>query len=318
MTDIRAINDGPQPRQMPVSIGLFVLRYASSTAGANPPVVTVSAEADNRIEVVTPSGAKIGIMSAPGEALVIRAMQKGNLVVRMAASLPGGSNHAHLVLERISASAPPARSTMASTSNVLDITPRNPLDISILAHVARRGDVIEKQGEWICGPNLPMAIEGLEVRWPGKPAGLDILISGWHLAGGRKRALDKVPSGAFLGSRGKASPFTALSVAIAGPSASAFMLKCEALFLGTQVLRKSGLSIDLSGPTGLEPLVGLRLSLVPAGAAQLAPATMAQSATALSQPSFLNPVIQSAGSSGRVRVFRTSRSRQTLTPSQHL
>ena len=243
-------------------------------------------------------------MSAPGEALVVRAARSGNLSVRMSASLPGGSNHAHLVLERISATAPQA---------ALAVPRARPFatDIELLAHVARRGDVVSQGGEWICGPDLPMAIEGVEVRWPGKPHDIDIVVSGGHLVQGRNRSLQTVSSGVFFGSRGRAAPITSLSLAIVGSSASAYLLDCQALFLGAQVLGKSGIAIDLAGPTRLEPLVGLRLTLKPA---KTRPAEISPEPTrlpiAMPEPLRSNPVYQLAGSSGRVRVFRTSRSRQ--------
>jgi hypothetical protein len=134
-------------------------------------------------------------------------------------------------------------------------------EIEILAHIARRGDVVVPGGEWICGLDLPMAIEGLEIRWPGKPDGIDIVSRATVNARGH-RTLPDQRTGAFLGTRGRAAPITTLSLSLAGMRADEYSLTCDALFLGQSVTSVSGASCLLTGATGYEPLVGLRLSVL--------------------------------------------------------
>jgi len=69
------------------------------------------------------------------------------------------------------------------------------------------------------------------------------------------------------------SPWLAWSSKSPGPSALDFRLVAEAIFLGSPVMRMTGKRGVLSGPTGREPLVGLRLGPQQAGAAGRPPAT---------------------------------------------
>ena len=67
--------------------------------------------------------------------------------------------------------------------------------------------------------------------------------------------------GAFAGTRGRAMALTGLMLELTGPDASLYRFSAEALFLGSPVMRVSGERVVVSGPTGREPLVGLRVGL---------------------------------------------------------
>ena len=54
---------------------------------------------------------------------------------------------------------------------------------------------------------------------------------------------------------------TTLMLELSGPDALLYQFSVEALFLGAPVMHVSGERVVLSGPTGREPLVGLRVSL---------------------------------------------------------
>jgi hypothetical protein len=70
-----------------------------------------------------------------------------------------------------------------------------------------------------------------------------------------------------------------LRVRIAGDSEKRFRLLGKAIFLGLPAVVESGESLEFSSYAGVDPLVGLRLDLVPAGAAD-APAEMPAAASA--------------------------------------
>ncbi len=144
--------------------------------------------------------------------------------------------------------------------------------------------------EWIAGPSAPSRIEGISIEWPGKPQDLDI-----HYAvktakpqtiSGRKLGL-----GSFAGTRGKAMPIVSVMFELSGPGSTDYQFAAEAIFLGAPAKRITGKRVVASGPTGREPLVGLRLSVENAGAA----------ARPQKKPSASKPV----RSEGRVRVFRS-------------
>ena len=56
-------------------------------------------------------------------------------------------------------------------------------------------------------------------------------------------------------------PLTNVMLELSGPDASVYQFSVEALFLGAPVMHVSGERVVLSGPTGREPLVGLRVAL---------------------------------------------------------
>jgi hypothetical protein len=247
-------------RTIRVAQGLFVLRYVSSRAGLNAPVVAVSAPRGSAVQVISPSN-EDAVLVSPGDALVVRAERDSFITVSVTPSQQNGSRDAELVLERVSTSLRPAAAS--------DVTPDRekpdfgPHDLQILAHVARRGDVLVRAGQWICGPQLPMAIEGIELRWNNRPRGVDIVSRATINARGTRELAERA-TGEFLGTRGRAAPITSLTMTLTGPGTEDLSLTCDALFLGLAVKTVSGRSCVLSGVTGREPLVGLRLSIMSA------------------------------------------------------
>ena len=174
----------------------------------------------------------------------------------------------------------------------------------VLAHVAGRGDVYAQPNAWVAGPTSPSRIEGLALEWLSKPVGIDVTYSVRtgkpHAVSGRMCA-----AGAFAGTRGHALPLTGVLFELSGPDAPNHNLVAEALFLGSPVARNSGRRIVVSGATGREPLVGLRLSIEPnyPATASIDPATASARAATSSQPA-TTPAASSAPNTGRVRVFR--------------
>ena len=67
--------------------------------------------------------------------------------------------------------------------------------------------------------------------------------------------------GSFAGTRGRAMPIVGLMLELSGPAAARFQFCVEAIFLGSPATRIISNRVVASGPTGREPLVGLRLSL---------------------------------------------------------
>jgi hypothetical protein len=117
-----------------------------------------------------------------------------------------------------------------------------------------------KANEWIAGPTAPSRIEGIAIEWPDKPHDIEmhyaVKTAKPEAASGRP-----VRPGAFAGTRGKAMPIVSLMLELSGPAAGALQFVVDALFLGAPTLRMTGRRVIAAGPTGREPLVGLRLAL---------------------------------------------------------
>ncbi len=103
------------------------------------------------------------------------------------------------------------RSVKIAARDARDIEP----EIEVLAHVSHRGDVLFAQGEWICGPDSPMPIEGVEIRWPNKPAGVSL---NYEVAAGvRKRERSReLQVGAVCRQPRAASPLVGIKLRLTG------------------------------------------------------------------------------------------------------
>jgi hypothetical protein len=124
--------------------------------------------------------------------------------------------------------------------------------------------------------------------WPGKPDNLDlrycVRLARPHAASGKMMQL-----GDYAGTRGHALPIVGITLEISGAGAADFRLFAEAAFLGAPIARIAGNRVELSGPTGREPLVGFRLRL--------------DETSVTLQPEL--PPVAKARPPGRVRVFRS-------------
>jgi hypothetical protein len=233
-------------------------------------------------------------LRSPGDYLLVHAKRTGAIDLTVSANRPNGSLEAEVRLERIAAIEEPQKKAVAKTSVKIAARGIEP-EVEILAHVSHRGDLVSAQGEWICGPDCPMPIEGIEIRWPNKPAGVSL---GYEVAAGvRKRERSReLQVGQFAGSRGEASPLVGIKLRLTGPNAAHYELVADALFLGSQVDSRSGQEIFFAGSTGREPLVGLRLSI----------ATQRHSSRTEDMARKLGPMVMKQV--GDVRVYRPARS----------
>ncbi|WP_158814055.1 hypothetical protein [Methylocapsa sp. S129] len=229
-------------------------------------------------------------MSRPGDGLVVRAAAPGRLTVHVKPLAENGSVAATVRIEPLTQSVA-AREPQMKASPEISRTSRDLRDFRVLAHVASIGDVAARAEQWLAGPSAPSRIEGLSIEWPGKPDDLDICYS---VKTARAQAVSGqiMQSGGFAGTRGKAVPLVGVMMEMSGPGAAHFQFVAEAIFLGAPAMRLTGKRVVLSGPTGREPLVGLRLSVQELDVERP------------SEPR-LTP-IRPARASSRVRVFRSS------------
>lgn len=274
--DGSAVAGRSQRRLVDVQQGLFALRYISSTAGPNPPAVTVEPGRLDSVTLIAAPGAPDRVLDRPGSCLLIRAERPARLTLTASECRPGASLDASLSLERVA----------AAPSPVEGVEPR----LDLVAHIARRGDQVFQMGEWICGPQMPSRIEGLAIEWPGRPADVDLR----YLAVGRGRTAGRaaeLTTGGFAGSRGQAAPIVRIEIGLIGAGAHRYRLSGEALFLGSPIMVEEGAELRFASSTGRDPLVGLRITL-----------RSASRAPAREKPS--RPPATGAHRTGRVRMFR--------------
>src|SRR5262245_8585158 len=250
---------GTQQQTVAINRGQFLVRYATAEDEERPPKVALAPDPVSRKDIgffLHPDHNE-AVLWQPGSCLVVTATAAGKLLVEVIPAHQGGSAAATVQIEPLSQGQAVPLSTAEKKRGS---TPNNVRDLRILGHVTGIGDVTVNAKDWIAGPSAPARIEGISLTWPGKPRNLDI-----HYAvktakpqpiSGREMGL-----GSFAGTRGKAMPIVSLMLQLSGPAAATFQFSAEAIFLGSPALAMTGKRIVLSGPTGREPLVGLRLAV---------------------------------------------------------
>lgn len=266
--------------------GLYVLRYESAADTRLPPIVKVVCDPGSN-EIILDQNDRVPMLSGPGMSIVIRARRRGDLFIELTAAPGGRSTEATLKIEPLlyqSATAEPAAPAIAMARNAeapRDIRPsfqRSPAaretpttsTLSIKGHLSRRGDVTVGAGQWLGGPDAPTRIEGFEIHWNGANSNVELQYAALS-EGQRPEDAEMATAGEFVGTRQQARAIVEAVLELTGPGADDHSLEVEYMFVGQSVRRASGRRIDLCGPTGREPLIGLCVSLNEARAAVASP-----------------------------------------------
>jgi hypothetical protein len=274
-----------QQRTITLDRGLFLVRYAAAEDQERPPRVKLSADPSSKKDIgfVLYPDHNEPVLWEPDTCLVVRATAPGKLAVQVIPCEAGGSTAATVRIEPISQGKAATWSTSDGAAHDFD-------DLRLLGHVTGLGDVTVMADEWLGGPSSPMRIEGLAIDWPEKPSDLQIRYA-VKTARPMPASGQTIELGSFAGTRGRAMPIVGLMLELNGPAAAHFQFCVEAIFLGSPATRIISNRVVASGPTGREPLVGLRLSLKNVEAAdELETKTLASNHEA---------------SADRVRVFRS-------------
>jgi hypothetical protein len=270
--------------------GLFCIQYQSAEDEDSPPKVVVSVAPGNerQVELILHPDADQAVLWQPGSSLIVRAMSPAQLDIQVVALRPNGSKAASVKFERLSQGTP-----TPTYRGFPDEYPTNGSDgLRLLGHVAGIGDVVVGSNEWLAGPQAPSRIEGIAIEWPEKPKDMDLRYAVKSATqAGTPRMLDHP---VFAGTRGRALPITGIVLEMSGPGSSTRQFLAEALFLSAPILRAVGQRVVLSGPTGREPLVGLRITTQ---------STKFFEDFASPEPAI--PTRRALPTTGRVRVFRS-------------
>jgi len=284
-----------QRKEVELNRGLFFIHYKSAEDTASPPQVKVfpAPGHERQIQITTHPDSDPNTLWHPNTSLVVRASAAATLHVEVIATRANGSRVAAVKIEPI---------TQGKAIEIADLSePALPdlRSIRVLGHVAGLGDVIVAADQWIAGPSAPSRIEGLAIEWPNQ-GGLQLR---YAVKSGAQTG-KMTEAGGYAGTRGRAMPLTGLILELSGELSNSYQLTADAIFLSSPTMRVSGKSIVLSGPTGREPLVGLRLSVE-----QIEKRAAAQSSAF--SPRQPGPGTEAAHSitkapaAGRVRVFRS-------------
>lgn len=297
------MNEPEQQRAVDLDRGLFFVNYKSADDTLAPPRVRVAPARghEGRMEIILHPDASESTLWVPDSGLVVRVNMPGRLHVEVLPTRAGGSRAAVVRIEPIqSGQAPRISPAINSAPRTESLSSRDGL--TVLGHVAGIGDVVVGPNAWIAGPAAPSRIEGLLLEWPDKPFGVDLRYA-VQIGNGQSGSGKTMPLGTFAGTRGRALPLTGVVLELAGTDELEFA--AEAIFLSAPMLRAVGRRVVLSGPTGREPLVGLRIAVQGVAGTSAALFGRPEETPAVSG----KPEPGKPAGSGRVRVFR-SRPRQ--------
>ena len=245
-----------QQKTLDMERGLFLIKYKSSESTDYPPTVSLVAEQGSeefgRIDLA--AGCRRGRLVVARRQLGREGNTKGPRQRHGHGGEPNGSMAARVQVLPLSVDPGGAKERELAAAQ-LDLS-----NFRVLGHVAGRGDVIVDADNWIGGPLAPSRIEGIAIQWPGKPQ--DLILRYAVTVGGPRPIMGQfVEAGGFAGTRGRALPVVGATLEIEGPNAARHQLVIESIFLGSPQSKIVGRRVVLAGPTGREPLVGLRIRI---------------------------------------------------------
>ena len=210
----------------------------------------------------------MGDISGPGSNLVLVARRSGHVDITIEAVEGSNNLDARFSLDLLAAAQSPSRSlatndvavrSQAAKSPVRDRNDAGSPVIALAGHVSRRGDIAADDAGWLAGPQAPAPIEGVEVRCLG--GNVNVAAQFTNTLDSDRWSAWQTP-GSLIGTRQKASSLTGLRLRLVGADVSRFEIEGEALFLGSPVMVQRGAEIELVSQAGMDPLVGLKLSIV--------------------------------------------------------
>ena len=249
-----------QTKILALSPGLYLFRYGGPlTPGES--CIAVLAKAplatNGTIAFLSNGNDAQPVLQSLGERLVAR-VEGGdvNLLLTLIFPAEAADPSVQIFVERLDGTQPALAQPRSDGSVPVE------LPVSLSGHVERQGDVAGAVGGWIGQPSGRHRVEGFTVLWPGRPDGVDISYSCMVAGFGRTSA---ALTGGFVGTRRRAAPILGVSIALVGEKAAHYELKVDAAFAGVG-LREGRSGSELTGPRGTEPLVGLRVLVVPSSA----------------------------------------------------
>jgi hypothetical protein len=131
--------------------------------------------------------------------------------------------------------------------------------LSMIGHIERTGDVLAREGERLGTADSNLRLEGFQLMWPDKPEGVDVE---YAVRVERAGPMPAVRTGNFTGFRNAAARVVGVTFRLVGERAGQFKIGGKASFSGGYEMPiESG--APLAGPTGVEHLTALELTIQP-------------------------------------------------------
>lgn len=250
-----------------VSAGLYVIRYITGPMDDCASCVTLSPSPIGKgtVDFFPAEGISRNTLAKPGDCLVMRVKGEQASVLITEFRTSGNARPIELRFDCIATSSKEPLSTQPAHDTSMQA---GPLHTEITGHIERRGDVTVDQG-WLGAPDSTHRIEGFCIKVTDLPEGL---VLAYSCRSGLGSEPDFGTAGQFVGTRRQAKPITSVAFVLSGERADSFVLTGKVAFAAHPPLAiVSG--TELSGPTGIEQLVALQLTITPKASPASPPAS---------------------------------------------
>lgn len=254
--------------------GIYILRHPK---GGMPPIsvgrALGDAQSTGRVEALSTPGTH-GTILRDGSDCIVMQVSGAPVDLLVTSYLPAkGASMGKLRIDHIGLDEPSTVPMVpaAPAAPVAQPVPRQvpaelpiqiaPHGLTLIGHIERVGDAVAVPGATLGDASSGLRLEGFQIEWPDAPAGvrLEYAVSVEGVG-----ALPQATTGNFCGTRGQGLRINELHLHLTGPNASLYQLDGRAHFSGGFAI-PVGDGAPISGPSGLEHLVALRLAVIGRG-----------------------------------------------------
>lgn len=257
-----------------LDLGMYIFRYsvpAGDTQRKSCLTLHQSPIGKGSVDFFPGEGVTRNTLTTPGDCVIVRVKGAQASVLITEYHPESESNRIQLRIDKIDTSASLALAAVGSQKASGDRPPNDQpkaCELEWLGHIETRGDVPVRSG-WLGNPDSVLRLEGFAANWLKKPEGLDLA----YLCRAGKGTEPQVGlAGTFVGTRRQAKPITSVAFALSGKNAADYKLTGQVVFAGSPPLTISP-DKELSGPTGAEQLVAIRVVVTPRAAQASSPAS---------------------------------------------
>lgn len=255
-----------------LNVGMYIFRYASLRSDPLRGCISLhhSPIGKGSVDFFPGEGISRNTLTKQGDCVIVRVKGSQASVLITEYHPEGGTpNSVQLQIEQIGTAAKTEPRQHAGKAVQLEAfeAPR-PCSLKLLGHIETRGDVTV-ENTWLGNPNSLLRLEGFSIAWDNQPQGLDLA----YLCRSSKGGEPQVGlAGQYVGTRRQAKPVTAVAFTLSGPQAGNYELSGEVVFAGHSPLAIAP-DKELSGKSGTEQLVAIRIVITPRAAQASPPAS---------------------------------------------
>jgi len=251
-----------------IDVGMYIFRYVGNTNPESRIYLSLHQAPIGKgsVDFFPAEGVSRNLLTTPGDCVVVRIKGAPASVLITEYHPEGEIGKVQLRIDKIDtgAQSKPAALQMPAAP----VADPGYCKFKLLGHIETRGDV-SVDDTWLGSPNTPLRLEGFSIHWHNQPEGINL---GYLCRSGRNGEPQVGSAGQFVGSRRQAKPITAVAFALSGERAPLYELSGQVAFAGHPPLAITP-DKELSGPTGAEQLVALRLVITPRTAQASPPAS---------------------------------------------